>query len=134
MKFLSLFKSKSKNPIKQLKDVKVGDRINIEWNRIKGGIGDLKCLGNDPKTKKIYLEVQWQNYKEANTEESEIIILEYNNKAFANFNLLNQTIVEDPIENAIDIIQQKMNYLINEEKYEDADKLQQKLTKIIKGE
>ena len=40
-----------------LKDVKAGEVIQIEWYRIKGGIGNLKVLNNDPETKKICLKI-----------------------------------------------------------------------------
>jgi len=129
--FLNRFKP---DPNKRyIKDVKVGETINIEWNRIKGGIGELKCLGNDPNTKKIFLEVKWNNYKEASVDEVERIVLDYNSEKLTNFNLLNQIpVIHDQIENALKIIEQHINDAIKNENYEELDKFNKKLNNILK--
>lgn len=120
---------------RQVKDVKAGEIIQIEWNRIHGGIGGIKCINNDPQTKKILLEVTWSNYEELGVEEKERLILGYNSKHLENFHLLNQIREDDDDEeNDFDIatLQNKMNEAIEKEEYEKADKLQKKIDNLLK--
>ena len=79
--FLKLESGKSGNVAKPIvskknrrlvKDVKPGDIIKIEWYKAVGRIVPLKCLNNDPETKKILLEIRWNNYKEFKCEEREV--------------------------------------------------------------
>lgn len=120
---------------RQVKDVKAGEIIQIEWNRIHGGIGAIKCINNDPQTKKILLEVTWSNYEELGVEEKEKLILGYNSNHLKNFHLLNQIREDDDDqENDFDIatLQKKMNEAIEKEEYEKADKLQKKIDNLLK--
>lgn len=55
IKFLFSFFKKSPSNRLYVKDVNPGDNIRIEWSRMKGGIGYVTCLNNDPFTKKIFL-------------------------------------------------------------------------------
>ncbi len=113
------------SPYKQLKDVKVGDEIRIEWTRIVGDIGKLKCMGNDPKTKKILLE---GNLVDGGTE---LFIFNYNSYQFKNFNLLNQ-IPNDSSNNAdITALKQQIDKAIENEEYELARTLQNKIDKLL---
>lgn len=94
--FSNFFNSNSNNPNRRhIKDVKPGEDIQIEWYRIKGEMGWLKCINNDPETKKILLEVTWAN-KKGRDDEKEKIILDYGSKELKNFNLLNPIGKEDP--------------------------------------
>lgn len=92
--FAWLFRSKRKlgqsNRL-YVKDVQPGERVFIESNRFLDRIALLKCLSNDPKTKKILLEIKWSN---PGTEGLPIekIILDYNSSELENFHLLNSAI------------------------------------------
>lgn len=55
-------------------------------HKIQGGIGALKCLNNDPATKKILLEAEWNNKTEQKYEK---LILKYSSIELKNFHLLN---------------------------------------------
>jgi hypothetical protein len=72
-----------------VKDVKPGEAIQIEWSKIKGNIGYVKCINNDPETEKILIEVRWGNYQEINCEEIERTVISYNDSRLKNFHLLN---------------------------------------------
>lgn len=85
---------------RHIKDVKLGEDIQIEWYRIKGEMGWLKCINNDPAAKKILLEITWSNYQQINCEKKEKIILDYNSKELKNFNLLNP--IKEPKKEAPD--------------------------------
>ena len=132
---LGLFNN-TKPQRRHIKDVKSGEIINIEWKeRIKGGIGKAKCLNNDPKTKKILLEITWGNYIEAKVDEKEKFILNYNSEKLKNFYLLNQ-IEEQPKKSEeedydIATLQKKMNEALEKEEYEKASELQRKIDKIL---
>ena len=131
-----------KKPTKRfLKDVKPGDNIQIEWERIKGVIGYLKCLNNDPDDKKILLEVSWGNYKLVGCEQKQRIILRYDSMELRNFNLLNplydkiiteNTKQEDEFDDT-DLIelQKQLNDALDNEQYELAEELQKKVDKIL---
>ncbi len=119
---------------KQLKDVVAGEYIVIEWSRIQNNIGRLKCLNNDPFTKKIFLQVRWNNFKEYNCDETELIIFSYNDKVFKNFSLLNPinmgNINEEFDDEDIIELQNEMNQAIESEDYEKAELLQKKIDKL----
>jgi len=126
---------KFKEPVRRyVKDVKAGERIQIEWQRIKGGISYLKCLSNDPETKKILLQIRWSNYKEVGGLEYEKIILDYDSYQLKNFNLLNPIKTEsEKSEDTSDIatLQKKMNEALEKEEYETANELQKKIDNIL---
>lgn len=138
-------KRKKEIPRRYLKDVKAGDVITIEWNRIHGGIGNVKCLNNDPATKKILLQVTWNNYKAIKCDEKETFILDYKCKELANFNLLNQSVklpkvdddhqddddFDDDNENLLDL-QKQMNDAIALEDYKKAELFKKKIAKYLK--
>lgn len=127
--FLKFFFTPFDDNRKQLKNVKVGDTIRIEWSRIEGRIGKLKCIGNDPKTKKILLEAEVVNG------DTEFVIFDYNSYHFKNFHLLNQNLpVNQPVidENDIITLQAEMNKALEKEEYELADALQKKINKLLK--
>ena len=115
-----------------LKDVKPGDRILVEWDKIKGKIGGMVCLNNDPETKKIFLQVKWSNYKEQKCTQLEQIVLDYNSKELANFHLLNadtkQTAATERPE--IDILVSQLQEAIAKENYEKAEELRKKIEKL----
>lgn len=139
--FKNLFKKLfgSKKPIKKrrvLKDVESGESIRIEWHRIKGKIGFLKCINNDPETKKIFLEVTWGNHEEAGVPKKELLVLDYNSFELQNFSLLNPVPEDEDDEEENDddfdiaTLQKKLNKALDEEDYEVADKLQKKIDKL----
>jgi len=129
---INLFKS-NKPKRKRLKDVKVGERIRIEWDRIKSGTGHLECIGNDPKKKTIFLQIKWGNYKEVKEEEYQKIVLNYDSKELKNFNLLNQEQEEQEQSNESSIIslQKQLNQAIEKEDYEKAEKLKNDIDKLL---
>jgi hypothetical protein len=103
-KFLSLFKSKPKHDDlnrRTVKDVVPGENIQIEWHRIAGGIGYVKCINNDPKTKKILIEVTWNNWKEAKSQKTERTVFNYSDIELSNFYLLNPEIEDGEKDNTI---------------------------------
>lgn len=119
-----------------IKDVKSGENIKIEWHRIKGKIGWVKCINNDPKTKKILLEVHWNNHKEIGSPKREQVIFGYDAIELCNFHLLNQiqndTKDDEGDEESYDIsdLQKKMNEALEKEEYEIASKLQKQIDKL----
>jgi hypothetical protein len=86
--------SKSTEPKrKEPKDVKPGEKVRIEWERIKGKIGIVKCLSNDPTTKKMFVQMRWSNFAELpGCDEYEELIIEYDQYYLKNFHLLNSAI------------------------------------------
>ena len=136
--FLNLMDDKTQAPSKPrryVKDVKPGEYIYIEWHKIQGNIGQLKCINNDLKTKKILLEVHWNNLdKDSNQSKIERLILKYNAAELKNFNLLNQIqIIEDEedIDDDIASLQKLLNEAIENEQYEKAEELQTRINKIL---
>lgn len=144
--FKKLFGSKKSQPISkqaapqrlQLKDVKVGQLVRVEWHMITSGIGFLRCMSNDPLTRKILLEAKWSNYKEIGCQEKQQIVLDYNDPILSNFHLLNQHVEVQPTSpvNPVDdtdiaAIQQKLNEALDNEQYELARELQNKIDKLV---
>ena len=116
-----------------LKDVKIGETIWIEWNKMKTGVGQMKCIGNDPKAKKIWMEIEWGNYKVVECEQYEKKIFKYNDKALKNFNLLNQQRLNNITflcEDSIESLQQQIQEALEKEEYELVGQLQDKLNKL----
>ncbi len=120
---------------RQVKDVKVGEIIWVEWYRINKFIGQLKCLSNDPETKKILLEVKWSKLNGVENVK-EKVIFDYNGVELINFHLLNSASnnKEDSSEIETDIVnlQKKLNEALEKEEYELADELQKKIDKLLK--
>lgn len=129
---------KKKSTRRYVKDVKAGEIIQIEWSKLKEGMGGLLCLNNDPETKKILLEVRWGNYKEMGCKEYEKIIFDYDSKELKNFHLLNtyrekpKPIEDDATDYDIATLQKKMNEALEKEEYEKANELQKKIDKLLK--
>ncbi len=89
-KWLVLFFEPKYNPNRRyVKDVKVGDSIQIELGNAQGGMGFVTCLSNDPETKKILIVFKWANYEELGVPERQQLVLDYNGVELKNFNLLN---------------------------------------------
>lgn len=112
---------------KHVKDVKSGDIITIEWDKIHNKIGDVLCLNNDLKTKKIFLEMEWDN------NENEQFILSYYSKELKNFHLLN-AVQKDKINDDFDVskLQNAIRVALKNEEYEKIMELQNKVDKINK--
>jgi len=134
--FLNLFK-KVKNETHvsnriHVKDVQAGQIIQVEWHKIKGGIGLMKCISNDPETEKILLEVEWDNFKETESPQFEKLILNYSDKELANFHLLNCNRLFKPNVEKEDLetLEKKLNDAINDEDYEKAELIKKKINKL----
>lgn len=127
-------KPKDEDPNRRLiKDVKVGESIYIEWDQCKGGIAHIVCINNDPLTKKILLQMTWNNYREIGCSEKEKLILSYDSIQLANFHLLNEiknAPQTAPKEEDITTLQKEKEEAIAKEEYEKADELQKKINKL----
>jgi len=139
--FLTKLKKSAEPTRRYLKDVVIGEYIQIEWSRAEGGLCSMKCVNNDPKTKTILLEIRWSNYKDARCLEYQKIVLDYDDDKLKNFHLLNTykeqvrqktKDKEDDDDTDIATLQKKMNDAINNEEYEKAEKLQKKIDKLLK--
>ena len=143
----SLFKSTKAKIVepsrRHIKDVKPDEIIQIEWYRAKESLCRLRCVNNDPVTKKILLEIRWGNFKEGKCSEYEKVVFDYDSKELANFHLLN-TYQEKPKPKAKDednegkddydiaSLQKKMNEAIDRDDFEMASELQKKIDKLTK--
>lgn len=106
--------------------LKKGDIITIEMDRIKGGIGNVTVVSNDPKTQKLLIAIKWSNYKEIkDCEPVEQFILPYYVNSFKNFNLLNPPVNELTLKELIFA----RDEAIAKEQYEKAQDLQNKIDK-----
>ena len=130
---------KPKLPIRRyVKDVKPGELVQVEWRSMYPNVGFLKCLNNDPITKKILFEVRWNNYKKHNYPEVEKVIFDYDGEQLKNFHLLNaykeqkQNSQGEGNDYDISTLQKQMNDALSKEDYETADKLQKKIDKLLK--
>ena len=132
-----LFGYKKQERLK-LKDIKKGQFIRIEWNMVEGKIAALKCLNNDTSSKKLLLEVEWDNYVTRGIKQYEQIVISYNDEKLKNYHLLNSSLNfgtdEDSDTDNLDIVslQKKLNEYLEKENYEEADKLQKKIDKLSK--
>jgi hypothetical protein len=105
---------------RKISDVKPGDLVTIEWyDRIKGGVGQLKCLNNDPAKRVILLEIHWGNYKQAGGLKYEKLVLNYNDPHLENFHLLNTPRKVKP-KTLEEKLKGEMDELLKQEKYEEA--------------
>lgn len=114
-----------------IEDVKIGEWIYVEWYRIEGKIGQMKCLNNDPLTKKILLEVVWSN----RNNEKQRVIFDYNGFELENFHLLNpfkEKKSEEIDDTDIASLQKHMNDALEKEEYEIAREIQDKIDKLLK--
>lgn len=113
-----------------LKDVKPNELVTIEWYRFQGGTSKLRCVNNDPETRKIWLEINWTNAPK------EQLILDYRDDKLANFHLLNEVInpSKQDREEEFDLptLHKKMNEAIDKEEYERAEEYQKKIDKLMK--
>lgn len=119
---------------KRIEDVKADDVITIEWYRFaNSGIGKTTCINNDPKTRKILLQVRWSNFEQYKINEYESIILDYDDFKLKNFHLLNSTGQQENVKQEYNLsdLQKKMNEALDAEKYEEADKLQKQIDKLV---
>ena len=142
-RILSLFK-RNKEERLNLRDVKVGQVIIIEYSKCAISICDLKCLNNDPKTKKILLEIEWNVYDDDDTKvigsRFEKLIFSYRDKEFKNFHLLNKVKLEmsDDDDNCIDSevanIKRKIASVIKKEDYTKAAEIREKIKKLLPSE
>lgn len=135
-----LFKSEYKKPNyhqytkrRYVESVKAGQNITVEWKKIVGRIGTLKCINNDPLTRKIFLKATWGN-KEVIGRDCDYVILDYSSVELKNFNLLNPINEEEDIVDETDIsfLQKQMNDALKKEEYEIAREIQNKIDKILK--
>lgn len=131
---------KPKSPTRiYVKDVKPGETIQVEWSRAQNGVCNMKCLSNDPLTKKILLEIRWSNYSEVKgVSEYEKAIFDYDGIELKNFHLLNvykqqpQNSQDEGNDYDIVTLQKQMNDALTKEDYETAEKLQKKIDKLLK--
>lgn len=118
-------------------NLKPGEIFLIEWDRIDGGIGRVTCVNNDQHTKKIFLQVTWGNYKDVpGAKEKEMFIVDYNHKFFKNFNLLNPLKNKEQQADEIDDydiskLQSDLNKALDNQEYEKAREIQNKIDKLI---
>ena len=132
MNFFKKLFQHSTSARKQVKDVKPGDIIYIELDRIQGGIRRRKCLNNDPEKERILLQIRWANIKEGDLK-LEKIILNYSAKELANFHLLNSVqFPEEPKVDTFDIasLQKQLQKAIEKEDYEKAEEIKKEINKI----
>lgn len=122
-------KFKTKDNRRYVKDVKPGDRVQIEWKRFLDNIGYLTCINNDPQTKKILLEVKWGNYEEAKCSQTQRIILSYSSKELQNFNLLNPHIKSGE-KITLEILEEQLAEAIMLENYERAEVIKKMIEKL----
>lgn len=88
-------KIKKDNNRRHISDVKPEEVITIQFDRIKGEIGNCTCINNDPILRKIYVSIKWNNYKETGCPQYEKFIFSYDGDELRNFSLLNP-IQEEP--------------------------------------
>ena len=142
-RILSLFK-RNKEERLNLKDVKVGQVIIIEYDKAAGFLANLKCLNNDPKTKKILLEIEWNVYNDDNTKvigsRFEKLVFSYSDKEFKNFHLLNKVKLkmsdddDDNIDSEVANIKRKIASVIKKEDYVKAAEIREKIKTLLPSE
>ena len=127
--FSNLFKFSDRLHVK---DVGPGDGIYIELNEVDGGIAYVECLSNDPKTRKILIQVIWNDKIDCR----ERLILDYDDEALENFHLLNSAILTDCIvdndfDSDIVTLQKNMNAAIEREEFEEAGRIQKQIDRLL---
>ncbi len=124
-----LVRGRSKMPvIKKVKDVQPGDLIYIEWYRFKNKIGQVQCISNTPETKSILIEVRWKNCIELEISEFEQKIFYYDAPELKNFHVLNQPRINKQSK-SLESLQEQLQKAIEEENYEEAERLKQQIKK-----
>lgn len=126
LKWLMNLFHKKQNP---LENIKSGDAIVINWKLITGGIGAVLVVNNDLKTGKLLIEANWTGIGKQR------YIMEYSDPALSDFNLLNPPKIDQVKEEEVfDIatLQKKINEALEQEKYEDVDKWQKQINKLLK--
>ncbi len=119
------------------RNIKPGDYVVIEWDKIKNKIGRVKCLNNDTVTQKLLLEVKWNNHKEVpGTDPTEQLIVDYFGSHLKNFNLLNPLKKQEEVEEETDEfdiakLQSDLNKALDAQEYEKARELQNKIDKLV---
>lgn len=105
------------------KDVKPGDSITIEYDKAMYGFADVKCINNDHLTRKLLLEIEWDNMEEGCKIQK--IIVSYDSKMLKNFHLLNQYYL-----NNINSLQDQLKDALKVEDYEKVAQIQEKINKL----
>lgn len=124
MNFISkLFKKDTSSSRLSPKDVKPGDEILIEWDKAMYGFANVLCVNNDPLTKKLLLEINWDT-KNDEDDIQKIIVL-YDSKMLRNFHLLNQCSLNN--ENHL---QSQLKNALKEENYSKVAEIQEKINKL----
>jgi hypothetical protein len=134
--FSRLFKRNTKAvEVKRIRksDLAVGDCFRANWDRVAGGICTVRCLGNDPERRRIFIEIIWGTESGEKTERD---IWHYDSPQLVDFYLLNQDFMEDEdtIDDAIEVIRKKIDELVAEEDYEAAAKITTRVKNITKIE
>jgi len=127
-----------KPPRKHPSDVKNGEHIYIEWSKIKGGLGHVLCVNNDPETESMLLEVNWRNAKDPDLK-TERFIAKYCDSRLKNFHLLNSITIpdkddddsdDDSDETELESLQNELDDAIKNEDYEKAKNIKSKIDKL----
>ena len=121
---------KPKTKRAHVKNVLPGEFIVIESHRVLGLFATVKCINNDQATKKILIEIEWDNYKEMGIEEKERQVLSYNCTELNNFHLLNSVPEEQELENDLPLLQRRLAAAIKNEYYEIANEIQKKINQL----
>jgi hypothetical protein len=113
---------------RHIRDVKPGDRIIIEHWRMLKKHGQVLCINNDPISEKIFIRINWAG------EDPEESIFSYDDDCFKNFNLLNPLKLNEDQEEIFDIalLQKKINEALEKEEYENIEKWQKQIDKLLK--
>ncbi len=131
----------SKNREKQLSDIKVGEWVTMQWNKLDwcpSNVIEMKCLSNDPPNQKILLMVCYSDGSK------ERYVFSYSAKEFKNFHLLNKVRTWTPSDKHnqqeekkpigdynIVGLQQTMNKALEDQDYELANELQKKIDALV---
>lgn len=117
------FSKKEAEYPKALERLEAGDFIIVEeWPRMVDPNGVVQVIKNDSINKKILLEVEWGNIKK-----TERRIFHYTSSAFKNFDLLNDDFVTDIVESSDSELENQLQKAIEEEQFELAAELRDKI-------
>lgn len=111
-----------------VKDVKPGDNITVEWGKIDGEIGEMLCINNDPQTKRILLKIDWSKTEDREAY-SQLVIFKYNSRELRNFHLLNAVHLEA---HEIADLKHKLSDALDNEDFEQAASIRDKIAEIKK--
>lgn len=121
---------KPKTKRAHVKNVLPGDIIYIESPMSTEATSGVKCINNDPVTKKILVEFAWDNHHELGVPETERQVLRYNSRELENFHLLNSTPGEQELENDLSSLQKRLAHTIRNQQYELANEIQKKINQL----